>query len=248
MSINYDEASITYDKYRGYDDGRVESIIDFGEINNATRVLDLGCGTGNVASRLSGFLKADIIGLDRSVQMLNRARGKSVEVLAAELDENGLPFRDGSFDAVISTYVIQHINNHGRLFSEIYRILSRGRLIILTSSHKQIENQHPVMKEFFPGFIDADKGRFPDIPVLETLLESAGFRNIRHQETFGEQIPIDRGYLEKVKEKSVSTYHLLPPAEFENGVEKLEEYIDNLSQPEFRQWWGTLIRADKTGD
>ncbi len=248
MSLDYDEASKTYDRYRSFNDSLVKSIIDFGEIHNATRVLDLGCGTGNATSKLKGLIKADIIGLDRSIPMLKIAKGKSVEVLAADADKHRLPFRDRSFDIVISTYVIHQIENPGHLFSELHRILTKGKLVILTSSHQQIEHQHPIIKEFFPSFIDLDKGRFLDTHEIDKLLESSGFINMEHKDILGEEIPIDHGYLQKVKGKSVSTYHLLPPGEFERGVEKLEEYINNISRPEFREWRGTLIRADKTAD
>ena len=127
------------------------------------------------------------------------------------------------------------------MLSECYRVLRDGVLVLLTSSHKQIEDQHPIIKGFFPSYVAIDKGRFPDIDHIDYLLNSISFKNIKHEEVTVANIPIDYEYLQKVKSKYVSTYHLMPEGEFENGVAKLEAFIRNSNQPEFRDWHGTLI-------
>jgi len=132
------------------------------------------------------------------------------------------------------------------MLSECYRVLRDGVLVLLTSSHKQIEDQHPIIKDFFPSYIDIDKSRFPDIDRIDYLLESLAFKDIKHEEVTVENIPIDYEYLQKVKSKYVSTYHLIPQSEFENGVKQLEAFVMNMKQPEFRDWHGTIIRGLKT--
>jgi SAM-dependent methyltransferase len=243
--VCYADISKTYDKYRSYSGDEIQEIIDFAGIKPGTKVLDLGCGTGNVARGLRELINADIVGLDISRPMLSVARDKSLEVICADASKGRLPFHDGSFDAIIGAFVIHQIDNLDNLFAECYRCLRRGVLALLTSSHRQIERHHPVIKRFFPGLIDADKARFPDIPEIDHLLKSAGFTDIKHEDTHVERIPLDEEYLKKVKGKYVSTYQLLPQSEFEAGVARLETYIRNLKQPEIREWRGTLIRAEK---
>jgi hypothetical protein len=132
------------------------------------------------------------------------------------------------------------------MLSECHRVLRDGVLVLLTSSHKQIEDQHPIIKDFFPSYIDIDKSRFPDIHHIDYLLESLAFKDIKHEEVTVANIPIDYEYLQKVKNKYVSTYHLMPEGEFENGIAKLEAFIMNSNQPEFRDWHGTIICGLKT--
>ena len=132
------------------------------------------------------------------------------------------------------------------MLSECHRVLRDGVLVLLTSSHKQIEDQHPIIKDFFPSYIDIDKSRFPDIHQIDYLLNSISFKDIKHEEVTVENIPIDYEYLQKVKNKYVSTYHLMPEGEFENGIAKLEAFIINRNQPQFRDWHGTIIRGLKT--
>jgi ubiquinone/menaquinone biosynthesis C-methylase UbiE len=246
MEVNYTDISKTYDEYRSYPESLIKKIIALGRISQGKKVLDLGCGTGNIAWQLQKAIKADVIGVDASFAMLRIAKGKSVEAIRADIDNAPLPFHDGSFDTVLVAYVIHQIKNLKFLLSECYRVLRAGALVLLTSSHKQIENQHPVIKDFFPSFIDIDKGRFPDINQIDNLLNSLGLNDIKHEDMIVENIPIDYEYLQKVKNRYVSTYHLIPQSEFETGVNKLEAFITNMKQPESRDWHGTIIRGLKT--
>ncbi len=70
-----------------------------------------------------------------------------------------------------------------------------------------------------------DKKRFPEISKLDYFFQSAGFKDIEHEELIISKIPIDIDYLEKVKNKFISTFFLLPENEFKAGVEKLDQFI-----------------------
>ena len=239
--INYADISKIYDSYRSYPDGLIRRIAELGRISRGKKVLDLGCGTGNIACQIKNIINADLIGVDASLDMLKVARSKSVDVLCTDIDNQKLPFRASSFDAVIAAYVIHQIKNLNLILSECCRVLRHGALVLLTSSHKQIKNQHPIIKKFFPSYVDIDKDRFPDLDRIDHELELLSFKDIRHEEVIVANIPIDYEYLQKVKNKYVSTYHLMPQGEFESGVHKLEVYIENSKQMEFRDWHGTLI-------
>ncbi len=245
MEINYAGISKTYDTYRSYPNVLIRQVIEFANIVKGQRILDLGCGTGNLSVQLSGLINVDPIGIDRSVPMLEKARTKSLRVLCADVDHCPLPLHNGSFDAIVGAYVIHHINNRMALFQECYRILRAGIFILLTSSHDQLENLNPVVKECFPSLIEMDKQRFPDIPKIDHLFKAAGFRDIKHEEIILSEIPIDKGYLEKVKNKFISTFYLLSENEFRRGVERLEAFINNSEEPAYREWRGTMICARK---
>jgi len=239
--VDYAGISKTYDSYRSYPDGLIKKIIELGRISQGKKVLDLGCGTGNIAWQIKNKINADLIGVDVSLAMLKVAKDKSLEVICTDIDNQQLPFQDSSFDTVIGAYVIHQIKNLNFMLSECYRVLRDGVLVLLTSSHRQIEEQHPIIKNFFPSYIDIDKSRFPDIDRIDSLLESLGFKNIKHEEVTVAGIPIDDEYLQKVKNKYVSTYQLMSEGEFENGIAKLEAFIMNSNQPEFRDWHGTIV-------
>ena len=245
MIINYNNISKTYDDYRSYTYSKIIQMIQFGKIEEGMKILDLGCGTGNLSAQLLECILVDTIGIDKSLQMLEKASKKSLPVLCGDADHSILPFKDNSFDLVIGAFVIHHIENRMALIRECYRVLNDGALILITSSHDQIENLHPVIKDFFPNLIEIDKRRFPELTELDDSFESAGFKSIKHEDLIVSRIPIDMNYLDKVKSKFVSTFHLLSDHEFQVGVEKLETFIKSNKQTAYREWRGTMIYGKK---
>jgi len=245
MKIEYSNISKTYDNYRSYSYELIQQIINFGTLKDGMKILDVGCGTGNLSAQLKECIKVESIGVDKSLQMLQKAKTKTLDVLCADVDYK-LPFDDYSFDVIIGSYFMHYIKNRMTFVAECFRILrDTGSLIFLTSSHEQIECLHPVIKEFFPSLIERDKERFPDISVLDHCVKVAGFSNIKHEELLINKIPIDMIYLDKVKNKFVSTFYLLPDDEFNKGIEKLETFIKNNEKPVFREWCGTMVYGEK---
>jgi demethylmenaquinone methyltransferase / 2-methoxy-6-polyprenyl-1,4-benzoquinol methylase len=109
-------------------------------------VLDLCCGTGDLALELARVGPACIIGADFSHSMLLRARTKSVKSqrvsshsgLAApppmwffEADALRLPLADASFDLVTSAFGFRNLANYEAGLREIYRILKPGGTVAI---------------------------------------------------------------------------------------------------------------------
>jgi ubiquinone/menaquinone biosynthesis C-methylase UbiE len=99
------------------------------------RALDLGCGTGNHALALAAA-GMNVVAVDFSPPMLARARGKAAAAgLALELREldldRGLPFSDGTFDAVICSYVLQVIADPVGLLGEMRRVMRPDAVALL---------------------------------------------------------------------------------------------------------------------
>lgn len=106
-------------------------------------VLDLCCGTGDLAFALAHAGKARILGADFAHTMLVRARAKSADVSAAdgsapatrmpffEADALRLPFADASFDLVTSAFGFRNLANYEAGLREIYRVLKPGGTIAI---------------------------------------------------------------------------------------------------------------------
>jgi ubiquinone/menaquinone biosynthesis C-methylase UbiE len=245
MKINYSEISKTYDNHRSYEELHIQTLVKFADLKDRMKILDVCCGTGNLSAQVMEYIDIESVGIDKSFQMLQKAKEKSLDVMCADVD-GGLPFNNRTFDAVIGSYFLHYIKKIESLIADCYRILKeKGPLIFLTSSHGQIEQLHPVLKEIFPSLIERDKERFPDIPELLYFFKTAGFKNIRHRELIISRIPIDLSYLEKVKNRFVSTFYLLSEREFNSGVEKLEAFIIENKETVFREWRGTMICGKK---
>ena len=98
------------------------------------RVLDIGCGDGDLAVKL-GRRGATVVGLDASQAMLDATRMRASEkhtdvALCLGLAES-LPFADQSFDIVVAVTILCFVAEAEQTFAEIGRVLRPGgRLVI----------------------------------------------------------------------------------------------------------------------
>jgi demethylmenaquinone methyltransferase/2-methoxy-6-polyprenyl-1,4-benzoquinol methylase len=100
--------------------------------NPSARVLDLCCGTGDLALafRKEAPAGAEIVGSDFVPEMLQRARAKAAGsgagVTFVEADALALPFKDGSFDLVSCSFGFRNLANYEKGLLEIFRVLKPG--------------------------------------------------------------------------------------------------------------------------
>jgi len=189
MGLDYTDISKTYDDYRSFPEELFERVVELGGIVPGSEVLEFGCGTANTAAALRERCSADAKGMDRSPSMLKLAAAKGVPVICADADGNRFPLKSSCFDSVIGIYVIHQIDDLPGLFSECYRILGNGALVLLTSSHSQIENQHPAVKQFFPSFVSIDVGPFPRPAGGGRRAQKRKLRHDRTQRDRGPPLP-----------------------------------------------------------
>src|SRR5277367_6622609 len=96
-------------------------------------VLDMCCGTGDLAFSLAKDAQAKIIGADFSHAMLTRAKEKAlthsngrVPIPFLEADALRLPFASNSFDLVTTAFGFRNLANYEEGLREIYRVLKPG--------------------------------------------------------------------------------------------------------------------------
>jgi ubiquinone/menaquinone biosynthesis C-methylase UbiE len=113
-------------------------MITLAGLGDGHRVLDVGCGTGNLL-RSTGkrYRKVELVGLDPDPKMLARAGRKARRArLAVQFDRGfaqELPYPDGSFDRVFSSLMLHHLDTASKdaLLAEIRRVLRPDGLLVL---------------------------------------------------------------------------------------------------------------------
>jgi SAM-dependent methyltransferase len=105
----------------------------------ARRVLDIGCGEGQV-SRLAVRLGAErVTGVDPTMAQLTVARERAGGPEYARAEATALPFPDASFDAVVVCLVFEHIIDYRTAIAEIARVLEPGGRFVFLLNHPLLQ-------------------------------------------------------------------------------------------------------------
>ncbi|MBA3787846.1 MAG: class I SAM-dependent methyltransferase, partial [Actinobacteria bacterium] len=96
------------------------------------RVLEVGCGWGELAERISVELGCDVVALDTSARMVELATERGVDALVGDVQE--LPFADGSFDAAVAAWMLYHVPDLDRGLAELARVLRPGGALVAVTN------------------------------------------------------------------------------------------------------------------
>lgn len=124
LSPNYDRLNRIFSL--GMDIGWRKQLVAALARQNPAKVLDLACGSGDVAAMLMKAIpSAQVVGLDFSRPLLTQAKGRGLAKLT-EADVLKLPFPNGSFDAVTIAFGLRNLGDRNAGLKEIARILKPG--------------------------------------------------------------------------------------------------------------------------
>jgi len=106
-----------------------ESLLNIRKQKGKIKILDAGCGCGNLINRLIPW--GEVVGLDISADALTFCQKKcATKVIQASL--KNLPFLSNSFDFIFAIQIIEHIENDVGALKELYRILKPNGFLIVS--------------------------------------------------------------------------------------------------------------------
>ncbi|MFL6450359.1 MAG: class I SAM-dependent methyltransferase [Bryobacteraceae bacterium] len=119
-----------------YSAQRAEQFVDRLPIQAGMRVLDVACGTGNLAIP-AARRGADVTGVDIAPNLIEQAKQRAnAEGLRAKFDEGDaeqLPYPDAEFDVVISMFGAMFAPRPDRVASELVRVCRKGGTIAMAN-------------------------------------------------------------------------------------------------------------------
>ena len=165
------------------------------------RVLDVCCGTGDLAIAARRRGAAEVVGLDFSEEMLQRARGKAPEIKWVQGDALDLPFGDGEFDAATVGFGVRNVDDLEAGICELARVLRPGGSVAILEITTPsgvfapfygfwFDRVIPLLGKVLPAgsaytYLPASVRRFPKPEALADLLAANGFEAVRFRRFAG---------------------------------------------------------------
>jgi ubiquinone/menaquinone biosynthesis C-methylase UbiE len=155
-----------------------DTLVAQAELADGLRVLEIGCGTGNVTTRVKRAAPgADVIGSDPDPLALARAQRKARGMTGIRFERayaQELPFADGEFDRVLSSMMLHHLDDDVKAgaAAEIYRILRPGGTLHIVDIGGHTTGHHGLAARWMKNNPHA-VGNLGD--AIPRLLRTAGF-------------------------------------------------------------------------
>jgi len=219
---DYDKIATEYARHRRTHPEILRDLLLTSRVGDASRVLEVGCGTGNYIVALEALGGCSGWGTDASEQMLSKARERSTTVnfqigKAADLD-----FPQGFFDLVFSADVIHHVDDRPAHYREACRVLKEGGKICTVTDSEWIIRHRKPLAVYFPETVEADLSRYPSIAELREIMGQAGFAEITENTVeFAYQLTDVQAY----RDKAFSVLHLIAEEAFRKGIRRMEREL-----------------------
>ena len=211
----------------GADPEYVEQILPLAaaELDGFGRVLDLGCGDGQISRLLAGS-GAQVVGVDPTWNQIRVAHERGGGAAFARSEAAELPFADGSFDAVVACLVFEHIDDVDGAIAEVARVLRPGGQFSFFLNH-------PLLQTPGSGWIDDHTVDPPEQywrigPYLVEQdsveqVERGVFIRFVHR-------PLSR-YLNALAESRLLLERMVEPAPPEGFIDRAFEYAEAAAIP-----------------
>jgi ubiquinone/menaquinone biosynthesis C-methylase UbiE len=249
---DYNRLAEMYGRHRRLHPYVLEALIEQGRVSEGSRVLEIGCGTGNYLKAVAEETGAICTGVDPSREMLRRARAvtgwpkdrrdaaERPEVTFIEGRAEDLPLSDRQFDLVYSVDVIHHVEDRDTAGREMARVLKPGgAAMVVTESEDDLRNRTPQVT-YFPETIAVELERYPAIEVVEAELREAG---LEIGAEVAVSMPQEVDDIAPYRDRAFSSLHLIPEEAFRAGLERMRKDLERGPVAGVRRY--TIVVARK---
>lgn len=122
------------------------------------RVLEVGCGEGELSERMQRDLGAEVVAIDQSERMVELTRARGVDARVGDVQK--LEYEDAAFDAALAAWMLFHAADLDRALRELARVLRPGgRLVAATNGPDHLRELYDLLdREPFESTFSAANG------------------------------------------------------------------------------------------
>lgn len=161
-------------------------------IADGSRVLDVGCSTGNFGAALEKLKGCTVVGVDLNAADVAEAAKRISEAFVLDITVEGVAEKLGTFDVVVFADVIEHLPDPRATLRAVHSLLNPGGRVVYSIPHMgHLSVRTDMLEGRFPyteiGLLDRTHLHFYDRGEINDVFRAGGFRIV-------EENPIDLGY------------------------------------------------------
>jgi trans-aconitate methyltransferase len=213
-----------------------EDLIQLLDPKPGERILDLGCGTGQLTQKIAEH-GADVVGLDASPEMIGQARQNFPSLRFLLQDAANMNFRE-EFDAIFSNAALHWMLDAPSVAKGMFRALRKGGRMVAELGGKgnirQIEAAtEAVLLRYLGDGLPPRRTFFPSIGEYAGLLESCGLE-VRSAVLFDRLTPLegDDGMEQWLRQFASPDFETLPR---EQGSQAIRDVVEELRPSLFKE-------------
>jgi ubiquinone/menaquinone biosynthesis C-methylase UbiE len=223
--VDYDAVAPTFDERYAHHrySGIERALTHFIGAAGGVAALEVGCGTGHWLGHIAA-LASVIAGVDRSWEMLTRARETVPSALLLHAAAEHLPIESQRFDRIFCINALHHFTDQLASLYECRRVLRPGGAFLTIGLDPHTGDDSWWIYDYFPSALAADRRRYAPTTRIREILVDVGFSSPRSEVV--QHMPavrpfawmLTQGLLER---HSTSQLMVISDAEYEAGMRRL---------------------------
>ena len=235
--MDYDTTDIarTYDLGRDHGpevlDLWMNTTASYVDVASIRTTLDLGCGTGRFSEALAARFDAQVIAVDPSKKMLERARSKQVDPRVCYVLGSGeaVPLHSNSVDLIFMSMIFHHFQDPLLAARECRRVLRKGGTAFMRTGTQERIPSYPCTP-FFPQSHPILNEVLPASSFIRDVFVAAGFRLVTLEIITQTIAPNYMAYADKLATRADSVLTRLSLDEFPAGIEAIRAHGSRVNE------------------
>lgn len=148
--------------------------------DDVMRVLDVGCGHGNMAKRLKSERDIEVIGIEKEGRAVNTAKDNVDKLIIGDVEDLKLPFEQGYFDCIVYGDILEHLKEPWKVLKKHTYFLRKGGYCMASipniSHYSVIKGLMNNKWEYTAsGIMDETHLRFFTLEGIRRMFKDAGY-------------------------------------------------------------------------